>query len=69
MKIAFDNSFKKDSSKIPKPILIKAKSLIQEITISNDFQSHNKIKKLKGHTEHFRFIIGDYRLGCYLVVP
>lgn len=67
MNVEFKNSFTKDIGKIKnKNLLLKIKSVIEEVEEAQDIQSINNLKKLKGDEGYFRIRIGDYRIGLKL---
>ena len=66
MKVEYLKQFSKDLSKINDEILKNSVfEVILDFKKANNLNEISNIKKLKGHTNAFRFRIGKYRIGFY----
>jgi mRNA interferase RelE/StbE len=68
MNVYFDSKFVKKLRKINNKTLAKQiEKAIQEISESKSLHELPKVKKLSGHSDLFRYRIGDYRIGLQLI--
>ncbi|HYX15401.1 MAG TPA: type II toxin-antitoxin system mRNA interferase toxin, RelE/StbE family [Nostoc sp.] len=64
MKVEFRKSFEKDLSKIrDEDLLLKIKTVIEEVETAESLLNINNIKKLKADGNYYRIRVGDYRIG------
>ncbi len=64
MNVQFRKSFEKDLGKIrDEDLLIKIKTVIEEIEKAENLLDVNNIKKLKADGNYYRIRVGDYRIG------
>lgn len=64
MKVEFRKSFEKDLSKIrDEDLLLKIKTVIEEIENADSLLNVSNIKKLKADGDYYRIRIGNYRVG------
>ncbi len=68
MKVKFEASFEKDLRRIDdKKVLLKVKSIIQQVKIAADTSSVKHLKKLRGFETFYRIKTGDYRVGIEIL--
>jgi mRNA interferase RelE/StbE len=64
MKVEFRKSFEKDLSKLrDEDLLVKVKSVIEEIETAESLLDVSNIKKLKTDGNYYRIRVGNYRIG------
>jgi mRNA interferase RelE/StbE len=64
VKVEFRKSFEKDLGKILDPsLLLRIKSVIEEVEAAEDLGAIVALKKLQGYQIYYRVRVGDYRLG------
>lgn len=68
MRIFFEESFRKDLSKIKdKKLLKRVYAIIDEIKIAGNINEIHNLEKLKGYKAYYRIRIGDYRIGIEII--
>lgn len=68
MIVLFDRSFSKNLDKLKNNLVkVKLLKLIEQCEKATTLQSITGLKKLKGFSNHYRFRIGDYRIGIELI--
>jgi mRNA interferase RelE/StbE len=68
VKVEFRKSFEKDLGKILDPsLLLRIKSVIEEVEAAEDLGTIVALKKLQGYQIYYRVRVGDYRLGLMVV--
>jgi mRNA interferase RelE/StbE len=64
VKVEFRKSFEKDLGKIlDSSLLLRIKSVIEEVEAAEDLGAIVALKKLQGYQIYYRVRVGDYRLG------
>jgi mRNA interferase RelE/StbE len=64
VRVEFRKSFEKDLGKIrDRDLLLKIKTIIEEVESINNLSAINNLKKLKGEGNYYRIRVGDYRVG------
>jgi mRNA interferase RelE/StbE len=68
MNVYFDSKFVKKLKKINNKTLAKQiEQAINDVSEAKSLNELPKAKKLSGHTDLFRYRIGDYRIGIQLI--
>ncbi len=65
MKILIDRSFERDVKRLPQPIQVKIKSLIDAILLASN-RSTLQATKMEGAKNAYRIRVGDFRIGFYI---
>jgi mRNA interferase RelE/StbE len=64
VKVEFRKSFEKDLGKIrDEDLLLKIKTVIEEVETAESLLNISNIKKLKADGNYYRIRVGDYRIG------
>ncbi|WP_088892060.1 type II toxin-antitoxin system RelE family toxin [Leptolyngbya ohadii] len=64
MRVEFRKSFEKDLSKIRDgELLLRIKSVIEEVENTDSLSGISNIKKLKADGDYYRIRVGDHRVG------
>ncbi len=67
MNLAFTRSFAKDLRQIrDTSVLKRLQEIIQEIEAAASIQDLKNLKKISSECRHYRFRLGDYRLGLII---
>lgn len=67
MNLAFTKSFAKDLRQVrDTSILDRLQEVIHEIEAAASIQDLKNLKKLSSESRHYRFRLGDYRLGLII---
>jgi len=68
MNVYFDSKFLKKIEKIKdKSVAKRIEKAINEISKANHIKEVSNIKKLAGHSDIYRYRIGNYRIGLLLI--
>ena len=64
MKFRLNKQVTKDLENIKdKNVLIQVKKFLEEVKEASSVQELNRIKKIKGERNYYRYRFGDYRIG------